>query len=129
MAWHALGLVRDIEARKSKILLLGLHRTASSDPKTYYTLKDVCILPVADATRIFKGVAQNPARILKDVEKERQIDGAIGGMLVMSVEQAADDNRPVLEALGKVSFSITLFVIRLILSVDIDYDLPTTGSI
>ncbi|KAF7353929.1 hypothetical protein MVEN_01079200 [Mycena venus] len=107
VAWHALGLVRDIEARKSKILLLGLCRTSSNDPKTFYTLKDVCVVPVADAKRIFKGRSQNPARILKDVEQERQMDGAIGGMLVMSVEQAADDNRPVLEALAKISTMIS----------------------
>lgn len=103
VAWHALGLVRDIEARKSKILLLGLCRASSNDPKTFYTLKDVCVVPVADVKRIFKGSSQNPARMLKDAEKEQQEDGAIGGMLVMSMEQEADDRRPVLEALGKIS--------------------------
>ncbi|KAF8209443.1 hypothetical protein K438DRAFT_1811052 [Mycena galopus ATCC 62051] len=103
VAWHALGLVRDVEARKSKILLLGLCRTSSNDPKTYYTCKDVCVVPVADMKRIFKHVSQNPSRILKDAEEQRLRDGAIGGMLVMSVEQAADDSRPILEAVGKVA--------------------------
>ncbi|KAJ7878573.1 hypothetical protein B0H14DRAFT_3129993 [Mycena olivaceomarginata] len=101
VAWHALGLLGDIEARKSNILVLGLCRTSSSDPKTYYTLKDVGILPVADAKRIFKGRLQHPSRILKDAEKQRQADGAIGAMLVISVEQAGDDNRTVLEAVSQ----------------------------
>jgi hypothetical protein len=107
VAWHALGLLGDIEARKSNILVLGLCRTSSSDPKTYYTLKDVGILPVADAKRIFKGRLQHPSRILKDAEKQRQADGAIGAMLVISVEQAGDDNRTVLEAVSQVSLPFT----------------------
>ncbi|KAJ7825284.1 hypothetical protein B0H14DRAFT_2820943, partial [Mycena olivaceomarginata] len=95
------GPLGDIEARKSNILVLGLCRTSSSDPKTYYTLKDVGILPVADAKRIFKGRLQHPSRILKDAEKQRQADGAIGAMLVISVEQAGNDNRTVLEAVSQ----------------------------
>ncbi|KAF7359020.1 Ankyrin [Mycena sanguinolenta] len=106
VAWHALGLLRDIEARKSKILLLGLRRTPSNDPKTYYTLKDVCVVPVVDAKRIFKNLSPNPIRILRDAETERQKDGAIGAMLVISLEQAVDDNRPAVEVLGKTSSTI-----------------------
>ncbi|KAJ6567015.1 hypothetical protein B0H19DRAFT_1139156 [Mycena capillaripes] len=103
VAWHALGLVRDIEARKSKILLLGLRRTTSTDPKTYYTLKDVTVVPMAEIKRIFKNLSQKPSHVLRDNEAQRQIEGGIGAMLVMSVEQAEDDNRPVVETLGKIS--------------------------
>ncbi|KAJ6500875.1 hypothetical protein C8R45DRAFT_82773 [Mycena sanguinolenta] len=106
VAWHALGLLQDIEARKSKILLLGLRRTSSEDPKTFYTLKDVCVVPLVDAKRIFKNHSPNPLRILRDNDTERQKDGAIGAMLVVSLEQAADDNRPAVEVLGKTTSTI-----------------------
>ncbi|KAJ7785347.1 hypothetical protein DFH07DRAFT_948429 [Mycena maculata] len=106
VAWQALGLLSDIEARKSKVLLLGLCRTPSSDPKTYYTLKEACVLSLSDLNQVFKNrrsVAHgNPGRILKENEKLRKSkDGAIGAVLVISVEQAEDDSRPVLEALGR----------------------------
>ncbi|KAJ6562756.1 hypothetical protein DFH09DRAFT_1315829 [Mycena vulgaris] len=104
VAWQALGLFSDIEARKSKVLLLGLCRTPSTTPRTYYTLKEVCVVPVADLKRIFKKRGpQNPARMLKEEEKVRQADGAIGAVLVMSVEQTEDDSRSVLEAVSQIS--------------------------
>ncbi|KAJ7506792.1 hypothetical protein B0H11DRAFT_243926 [Mycena galericulata] len=102
-AWQALGLLGDIEARKSKVLVVALRRTPSDDPKTYYTLKDTCAVPVADLKRIFKNFSQTPGRMLREHEQIRKADGAIGAMLVMSVEQAADDNRTILEILGKIS--------------------------
>ncbi|KAJ7093771.1 hypothetical protein C8R44DRAFT_815090 [Mycena epipterygia] len=103
VAWQALGLLGDIEARKSKVLVLGLCRTASNDPRTYYTLKEVRVVSVAELKRIFKGRSNNPGRILKENEKIRLDDSALGAMLVMSVEQAEDDSRPVLEAMGQIS--------------------------
>ncbi|KAJ6447569.1 hypothetical protein C8R47DRAFT_1208348 [Mycena vitilis] len=103
VAWHALGLLRDIEARKSKVLLLGLTRTQSSDPKTYYLLKDVCVVPMADVKRAFKSTSQRPSHALRENEEQRKKDGAIGAMLVISVEQEDDDTRPVAETLGKVA--------------------------
>jgi len=110
-AWQALGLLGDIEARKSKVLVLGLCRTKSRDPKTYYTLKETCVVPMADLKSIYKNcrsvqgsVMHNPSRILKEQEKTRQAaDGAIGAVLVMSVEQAEDDERSVLAALSQMS--------------------------
>jgi hypothetical protein len=129
VAWHALGLLSDIEARKSKILLLGLCRTPSNDPRTYYTLKDVCVVPLADIKRIFKNLPQKPSRMLKDNEQERQMSGAIGSMLVMSLEQTADDSRPVLEALGKVGLSLVLPLQGSSFHVDIDDDVPATRGI
>ncbi|KAJ7452889.1 hypothetical protein FB451DRAFT_1282341 [Mycena latifolia] len=103
VAWQALGLLHDIEARKSKVLVLGLCRTPSSTPKTYYTLKEAAVVPVAELKRIFKGRSQHPGRILKEHEQIRLADGALGAMLVMCVEQAEDDSRTVVEALTQIS--------------------------
>jgi hypothetical protein len=103
VTWHALGLLQDIEARKSNVLVLGLHRTSSDTPKTFYTLKEACVAPLAEVKRKLKYRSLNPSHILRDHETKRLADGDIGAMLVMSVEQAEDDNRPVLEVLGKVS--------------------------
>ncbi|KAJ7176304.1 hypothetical protein C8R43DRAFT_556971 [Mycena crocata] len=103
-AWHALGLLDDLEARKSKVLLLGLCRTQVHDnPRLYYNLKEACVVPVADLKRIFKHRSQHPGRLLRQNEQVRLKDGAIGVMLVMSVEQTADDTRTVVEAVGQIS--------------------------
>ncbi|KAJ7148049.1 hypothetical protein C8R43DRAFT_1129207 [Mycena crocata] len=101
VAWQALGLLLDIEARKTKMLLLGLCRTTSNDPRTYYKLKEACVVPVAD----FKHLSPNPARMLKEQEEKlpKDLIGAIGAMMVVNVEQAEDDPRPVLEAASKFS--------------------------
>ncbi|KAJ6566957.1 hypothetical protein B0H19DRAFT_1258131 [Mycena capillaripes] len=107
VGWQALGPLADIEARKSKVLLLGLCRAPSNDPVTYYTLKDACVVPLAAVKRAFKNTSQRPSRILKDYEQERQMNGWIGAMLGISMEQAEDDSRPVSEALGKVRLSFT----------------------
>ncbi|KAK7035969.1 ankyrin [Favolaschia claudopus] len=105
-AWHALGLVNDLNARKSKILLLGLCRTSSTEPKTFYTLKDACALPMTEVRHIFKnrsGGCGSPSRMLKDAEAEHQGNGHIGGMLVVSFEQSPTDERPIAEAVAKMS--------------------------
>ncbi|KAJ7177209.1 hypothetical protein C8R43DRAFT_506377, partial [Mycena crocata] len=107
-AWQALGLLGDIEARKSKVLVLGLCRTESTTPKTYYTLKEAAVVSVADLKRIFKGRSQNPGRVLREHEQIRVADSAIGAMLVMCVEQTEDDNRTVVEALKEVNLHILL---------------------
>ncbi|KAJ6612183.1 hypothetical protein B0H10DRAFT_2223322 [Mycena sp. CBHHK59/15] len=102
-AWQALGLLHDIAARKSKVLVLGLCRTPSDTPKTYYTLKEAAVVPVADLKRIFKGRSQHPGRILKEHEQIRLADGALGAMLVIGVEQAESDSRTVVEAINEIS--------------------------
>ncbi|KAJ7184657.1 hypothetical protein C8R46DRAFT_938641 [Mycena filopes] len=103
VAWQALGLLGDIEARKSKVLILGLCRTTSTTPKMYYTLKDAHVASVAELKQRFKHHSSNPGRILREQEQIRQADGAIGAMLVMSVEQTEDDPRSVMQALGEIS--------------------------
>lgn len=130
VAWLALGLLDDIEARKSKVLVLGLCRTASENPSTYYTLKEARVVPVAELKRIYKHHSTNPGRVLREHEQIRQADGAIGAMLVISVEQAEDDSRTVLEALSQASqpFSLAL-AMGLILSSDLDHDVPATRGV
>ncbi|KAJ7026036.1 hypothetical protein C8F04DRAFT_1268630 [Mycena alexandri] len=105
VAWQALGLLRDIEARKSKILILGLCRTASTTPRTYYTLKEVYVASAIEVKRIFKGRSNNPGRVLREQEEIRLKDGALGAMLILTVEMAADDNRPLMTALGQAGFT------------------------
>ncbi|KAJ6609414.1 hypothetical protein B0H10DRAFT_1954622 [Mycena sp. CBHHK59/15] len=107
-AWQALGLLHDIAARKSKVLVLGLCRTPSDTPKTYYTLKEAAVVPVADLKRIFKGRSQHPGRILKEHEQIRLADGALGAMLVIGVEQAESDSRTVVEAINEVNLFFLL---------------------
>ncbi|KAJ7041867.1 hypothetical protein C8F04DRAFT_1077530 [Mycena alexandri] len=104
-AWQALGLLGDIEARKSKVLVLGLCRSTSDTPKLYYTLKEAYVASVTELRRIFKHYRGNPgpSRMLRENERIRQADGAIGAVMVISVEQPEDDPRSVLEALSQVS--------------------------
>ncbi|KAJ7643517.1 hypothetical protein FB45DRAFT_1113493 [Roridomyces roridus] len=104
-AWQALGLLSDIEARKSKVLVIGLCRTQSTVPRMYYTLKDVCTVAVSELKPIFstRTPTHSPYRILKDEEKKSREDGHIGAMMVICMELLEDDERDLLTALGQIS--------------------------
>ncbi|KAJ7643535.1 hypothetical protein FB45DRAFT_895360 [Roridomyces roridus] len=104
-AWQALGLLTDINARKSKVLVLSLRRTQSTDPKTYHTLKEACVVPLSELKAIFanRSPMNSPSRMLRDDEKKRQEDGGIGSVMVVSIEMEDDDQRPVMTALSQIS--------------------------
>ncbi|KAJ7643534.1 hypothetical protein FB45DRAFT_1052493 [Roridomyces roridus] len=102
--WQALGLLNDVQARKSKALVIALNRTHSTNPATYYTQGSVR-RPDCGAESHFRSArgkfrGANPFQFFKGQEKKDRDRGYIGAMLVICVEQAHNDDRHVIEAMN-----------------------------
>jgi hypothetical protein len=120
-AWHMLDLTRDITRAKTHFLLLTLRRTASSDPRALYSLIDVAVLPLSVLEDSYSHLGRlgdespvSPTAMLAENEKERQREGALGSVMVMSIELPKGDSRSPQDALKEVD-RVPKFIKHLIL--------------
>jgi len=108
-AWNMLELTRDITRAQTHILALTLRRTDSSNPRTYYDLVEVEVVPMTLLDAIYSNRADlnmnpvSPRTVLEQDAERRKPDGALGSIMVMSIELPKGDNRPLRDALGEVS--------------------------
>jgi hypothetical protein len=107
-AWNLLGLTTDITRAKTHFLLLTLRRTSSSNPRTFYSLIDVAAIPLSALERAYASrvtlaeTRVSPMASLAEDEQRRKRDGALGSVMVVSVELPEGDNRSPHEALDTV---------------------------
>jgi hypothetical protein len=118
-AWNLLELTRDITRAKTHILALTLRRTDSSNPRTYYDLVEVEVLPMTLLDSIYSNrseINMNPASprmVLEQDAERRKHDGSLGSVMVMSIELPKGDNRPPGDALSEVSAAMLKFLVIL----------------
>lgn len=111
-----MDLVKDISKAKTHFMAITLRRTASSNPRTYYTLVDYEIIPFSWIEEVWSARANivdssqvSPKIIRDNDEAERKSDGALGSVLIMSCELPPGNNQSVREALK----SVRIYVISL----------------
>jgi hypothetical protein len=104
-----MDLVNDITRAKTHFLLLTLRRTTSTNPRTLYSLIEATELPLSFLEEIFsdRGLVQDlspvsPKAMLAAQEETAKHNGAIGAVLVMSIELPHGDNRSPQNALKEV---------------------------
>jgi len=108
-AWNLLELTQDITRAQTHILALTLRRTDSSNPRTYYDLVEVEVLPMTllDSIYFHRGdLSMNPVSPRMALEQDaerRKHDDSLGSVMVMSVELPKGDNRQPRDALIEVS--------------------------
>ncbi|KIM78987.1 hypothetical protein PILCRDRAFT_823849 [Piloderma croceum F 1598] len=112
-AWHLLELTKDISRARTHFLTLTLRRTASSNPRTLYSLVDAEVLPFSMLEAVYANRASlsdltpvSPRAMLDQDEAERKREGALGSVMVVSIELPKGDNRPPRDALTLVSVHI-----------------------
>lgn len=106
-----MGLVRDISRAKTHFMAVILRRTPSHNPRTFYTLVDYEIIPFSwieeawsnRASAADESLACSPAAFLERDAAERKKDGALGSVMVISLELPPGDDRSPREALKNVS--------------------------
>lgn len=104
-AWNMLELTRDITHAQTHILALTLRRTDSSNPRTYYDLVEVEVVPMTLLDAIYSNrgdLSVSPRTVLEQDAERRKPDGALGSVMVMSIELPKGDNRPLRDALSEV---------------------------
>lgn len=108
-AWHLLDLAKDITRAKTHFLLLTLRRSASSNPRALYSLIEASVLPLSVLEEAFSGHGHfedsspvSPKAMLAMDEERRKRDGALGSVMVMSIELPPGDNRSPQSALKNV---------------------------
>ena len=108
-AWHLLELTKDITRARTHFLILTLRRTASSNPRTLFSLVDAEVLPWSVLEAAYANRANaldlspaSPKAMLAMDEEGRKRDGALGSVMVVSVELPKGDNRPPRDALTEV---------------------------
>ncbi|KDR83166.1 hypothetical protein GALMADRAFT_239000 [Galerina marginata CBS 339.88] len=110
-AWNLLELTRDITRAQTHILALTLRRTDSSNPRTYYDLVGVEVVPMTVIDAIYSNRGDlnmnpvSPRTVLEDDAKRRKPDGALGSVMVMSMELPKGDNRSPRDALSDMNIS------------------------
>lgn len=110
-AWNMLELTRDITRAQTHILALTLRRTDSSNPRTYYDLVEVEVVPMTLLDAIYSNrgdLNMNPVfprTVLEQDAERRKPDGALGSVMVMSIELPKGDNRPLRDALSELNVS------------------------
>jgi hypothetical protein len=94
---------------KTHFLLVTLHRSSSVNPRTIYSLVDAVVLPLSlleDTFSIFGNFEDSSPVSVKSMlakdEERRKRDGALGSVMVMSIELPKGDNRSPCDALKKV---------------------------
>lgn len=100
-----LELTRDITHAQTHILALTLRRTDSSNPRTYYDLVEVEVVPMTLLDAIYSNrgdLSVSPRTVLEQDAERRKPDGALGSVMVMSIELPKGDNRPLRDALSEV---------------------------
>ncbi|KAL1743413.1 hypothetical protein HDZ31DRAFT_65021 [Schizophyllum fasciatum] len=106
-AWIALDLAKHLERAKTHFLGITLRRNLrSTNPRAMYNLIDAEVLPLSVLQETFEGrwaldgsYPVSPILALEHDARGRQInDGALGSVLVFSVELQEDEERTVEEA-------------------------------
>ena len=111
-AWNLLKLTQDITRAQTHVLALTLRRTDSSNPRTYYDLVEVEVLPMTLLDSIYSNRGDlnmnpvSPRLVLKQHSERRKHDGGLGSVMVMSIELPKGEDRPLRDALSEVSVSI-----------------------
>lgn len=119
-AWNLLELTQDITRAQEHILALTLRRTDSSNPRTYYDLVEVDVLPMTLLDSIYSNRGDldmnpvSPRLVLKQDAERRKPEGALGSVMVMSIELPKGENRPLRDALSEVSISMLQFLCILV---------------
>ncbi|KDQ16495.1 hypothetical protein BOTBODRAFT_106928, partial [Botryobasidium botryosum FD-172 SS1] len=103
-SWVFLDLTKDINRARTHFLLVTLRRTASPVPRTMYSLIDAEVLPFTILEKRFENSGlldaspEGPryANMIEMFEKNREEriknDGALGAVLVVSMELTPGDN-------------------------------------
>jgi len=85
---------------------LTLRRTPSKHPRTFYSLEAYDIIPLSWLEKLWSNLGNaidespvSPKKILADDAAKRKKDGALGSVLVISMELAPGNNRSPREAL------------------------------
>jgi len=112
-SWNVLGLTRDISRAKTHFLALTLRRTDSSNPRTYYSLIEAEVLPWTVLEAIYANRGNftdlspvSPRAMLEQDAERRKPDGALGSVMVISIELPEGDNRPPRDALKELNVHI-----------------------
>jgi hypothetical protein len=139
-AWHLLELTKDITRAKTHFLLLTLRRSTSSNPRALYSLIEAAVLPFSVLEDTFSNRGRfedsspvSPKAMLVKDEEGRKREGALGSVMVLSIELPKGDNRSPLDALqGVRRFLFVLFFLGTFLpnfvTVDLCSHSPTSGS-
>jgi hypothetical protein len=108
-AWNLLDLTADITRAKTHFLLVTLRRTTSTNPRAIYSLVDAAVLPFSLLEDLYsnRGTFEDsspvsPKAMLAMDEERRKHDGALGSVMVMSIELPKGDNRSPRDALKEV---------------------------
>jgi hypothetical protein len=111
-AWNLLELTRDITRAQTHFLALTLRRTESSNPRTLYSLVDAEVLQWSILEAIYSNRGNysdlspvSPRDMLANDEAKRKREGALGSVMVISMELPKGDNRLPQEALTNVRIS------------------------
>jgi len=111
-AWNLLELNQDITRAQTHILALTLRRTESSNPRTYYDLVEVEVVPMTVLDSIYSNRSDlnmnsvSPRLMLKKDAERRKDDDCLGSVMVMSIELPKGENRPVRDALSEMIINI-----------------------
>jgi hypothetical protein len=113
-AWHLLDLTRDISRAQTHLLALTLRRTDSSNPRTMYNLIETEVVPWDFVDQVFSKLGNftdsspvSPRRMLAQNAEERKRDGALGAVMVISLELPEGDNTTPRQALAQVRISFS----------------------
>ena len=94
---------------------MTLRLTDSSNPRTYYDLVEVDVLPMSLLDSIYSNRGDlnmnpvSPRLVLKQYEERRKNDDSLGSVMVMSIELLKGENRPLRDALSEVSIPTLQF--------------------
>ena len=115
-AWNLLKLTQDITRAQSHILALSLRHMGSSNPRTYYDLVEVEVLPMTLSDSVYSNHGDlnmnsvSPRLVLEQDAERRKGDGCLGSVMVMSVELSKGDNRQLRDAFSQVSAAMLKFL-------------------
>lgn len=121
-AWYLLELIKDISKAQTHFLAVTLHRTTSSNPRILYSLVDAEVLPLSALEGAYANRAHftdsspvSPRSMLAmDEQQRRARDGALGSVMVLSIELPKGDNRPPHKALSEVRWILTRISVHFI---------------
>lgn len=127
-----LDLLKDISRARTHFLAVTLRRTTSSNPRLFYSLVEAEVLPWSALETVYENRVNygdssqvSPRKMFKaDEERRKRLHGALGSVMVVSIELPAGDNRPPRNALGEVGIKslaqlIIKFVESLVLSLQV----------
>lgn len=105
--WHLLGPTEDITGDKTHFLALTLRRTESSIPRTHYSLLGAEVLPwsALEAVHANRGHfsdsrSVDPRTMFEQDAVGRKAVGALGSVMVVTIEMPKGQNRPPRDALN-----------------------------